>query len=504
MRVEFLTHRDFQRVKPFTGVQSIRSKLLKLNALVVFDKDRYLGVLSAKDLSKKPHNLVIDCVTEKPPVTSDNLLSEALTIMTDKDIEVLPVWKNDVFQGLIFKNDILEYLKDQTEELEKRVVERTRELEKSIKIAQENDSLKSAFLANLSHEIRTPLNGILGFSEFLMEPGLNESEIRNYAQIINKSCTRLFSIIDDVLLMSKLETGQLKFHRSVFNLNQLISDIFTFYQPLANKKSIELNTIVGASDEGSYVDLDEVRIRQVFDNLITNALKFTHSGDIEFGYTINEEGLRCFVKDTGMGIRPEHHDKIFERFQQVEPDYLNNIKGIGLGLSISKSLVELMGGTMGLYSEYNAGTEFFFTLPIRPHSIEKDEKFQPESISGKKLNSILIVDDEPINLMLLETIISKENSFQLFKAENGKQAIELCLKHSDIGLVFMDIKMPVMNGIEASEIIKSKRPDVVIIAQSAYTSEQDKNTALKAGCADFLSKPISQDALWKIIKSFRY
>ena len=508
MRIEFFVLKKFTKTSPYAGTQKLRQQLLKERAIVVYDDDKYIGVISANDLAKSPHNLVIDSLTEKEPIPYDCKISDALDIMKKQNVEVLPVWKEQTLLGLVFKNDILEYLNAQTCELETQVKERTKELEAAMAKAQESDRLKTAFLANLSHEIRTPLNGILGFSEFLSKPGLPDFKVKSYGEIINQSSRQLFAIIDSVLLMSQLDTGQITIQEKQIDIDHFFADLFAFYKPLTDNKSIELKLSLDSNNSPSIL-FDEFRVRQVMDNLVNNAIRNTSEGIIEIGYAIESEFIRFFVRDTGIGIKRELHSKIFERFQQAEVDYLKNFTGIGLGLSICKSLVELMGGKIGLQSKYHTGSDFYFTVPYKTKtSAANSEKPDSSAIGKAGGKGILIVDDEPINLILLETMLTDydelkhQSKIKIYKACNGKEALRLCEQHQIIDIVLMDIKMPLMNGIEATKLIKKSRPEVKIIAQTAYNSEENKNEVFGAGCDDFITKPIKKEVLFQIIGKY--
>ncbi len=366
--------------------------------------------------------------------------------------------------------------------------------------AQEGEILKTAFLANLSHEIRTPLNGILGFTDVLSYYLEDNNELTQYLNLIKTSGKQLLGILSDVLVMSKIEAGQIELKKDNIYLDKFLQEIYIFFLPQAKIHALKLVIEKDNTRETCCVIADAIRLRQVIDNLINNALKFTKEGEIKFGYLIKEDQIHFFVKDTGIGIDPEHHDKIFERFQQVEQDYLKNFNGIGLGLAICKSLVEIMGGRIGIKSEINKGSEFYFSIPyIKGTNIEENIN---EKINKKKnaISKILIVDDEPINLILLEEIIKTEFGDVILTATNGKEAVKQCLNNENINLVLIDIKMPVMNGIEATKIIKEKRPELIIIAQSAYNAQSDKKNAIQAGCNDFISKPIQKYDLVNMIK----
>jgi len=504
MQVEFLTQQNFHKTSPYNDIQKLRTQILKKKALAVFNNEKYFGIISVKDLAKNSCKLVIDCITEKQPVDCSCELNDVLDSMMSQDVDVLPVWKGNKLFGLVFKNDIVEYLKAYALELELKIAERTVQLENAMNKAKESEKLKSSFLANLSHEIRTPLNGILGFSDLLIEKEFSEASVKSYAQIINKSGKQLYSIINSVLLMSKLETGLLEFHNRETNLNALLQDIYDFFKLQTDKSDLELRLVKGLSDEKSNILVDEVRLRQIIDNLVNNAIKFTSNGYIEFGYSIMNNQINFFVKDSGIGISQEFHNKIFEPFQQVELNYLKNSQGVGLGLAISKGLVEMMGGKMNLQSKLNEGSEFNFALPyiqVSKPIIFLDNADLDNKSSGKiPAFSCLIVDDEPINITLLEELLTDSFIVEIFKAGSGQEAIDICIGKQSIDLVLMDLQMSVMDGLEATKRIKKINANIKIIAQSAYVSSHDIKSALSAGCDDFISKPIKQDELVKVIE----
>ena len=508
MYVEFLTQQNFSRTNPYSSIQRIKSQILKKKALVIFDKEKYIGIISVKDLAKMSNKIVIDSFSKKPPINHDCELTKALDIMLSHDIDVLPVWKDHSFFGLVFKNDIAEYLKIQSHELEKNIQERTAQLENALIKAKESEVLKNSFLGNLSHEIRTPLNGIMGFSNLLMDKELSKDDVKKFAQIINKSSKQLLSIINSVLLMSKLETGLIELTPQEINLNHFLQEILDFFKLQAEKQELELRLVVGLANEKSNILVDDVRLKQIIDNLINNALKFTAKGYVEFGYHIEGNEIKIYVKDTGIGIKSEFHEKIFERFQQVEIDYLKNEEGIGLGLAISKGLIEAMGGIIKIKSKQNKGSEFYFTIPYHPVQITKEIKpklsknFDVNPIINKSEFACLLVDDEPINLVLLEELLINSMSVKIFKAHNGKEAIDVCMQENGLTIVLMDLKMPIMDGYEATRRIKKMFPSIKIIAQSAYSSKKEKKAAIAAGCDEFISKPIDLNRLLHVISKY--
>lgn len=361
--------------------------------------------------------------------------------------------------------------------------------------AEESDRLKTSFLHNISHEIRTPLNSIVGFSAILTDPETNPEKRKNYSDIISKSSDQLLSIIDDILNISAIEAGQEKPSIANTHINSILNLLVEQFSPKVKEKNISLHLETALPDDKSIVLTDETKFTQILTNLLENAFKFTQQGHLYFGYRIKENYLEFYVKDTGIGIPSEMQEAIFERFRQVETTETRQYGGSGLGLSISKAYVEMLGGKIWLESDIDKGSVFYFNIPynITGQNIVTD--IQPIKELYKETKNkikLLIADDEELNLIYIEEILSAEN-FIILKANNGKEAIEICLSDPQIDLVLMDIKMPVLNGYEATKQIKKIRPGLPIIAQTAYSTESDKNKAYECGCSDFISKPFNKE-----------
>lgn len=370
--------------------------------------------------------------------------------------------------------------------------------------AQESDRLKSAFLANMSHEIRTPMNGIIGFCELLQRPGIKKEQLDNYVKIIINSSNQLLSIINDIIDISKIEAGQVSIIKKGVHLDSLMIETNNLYSASADSKSITLRYVQNPAHVNTNVSLDEVKIKQILGNLIHNAIKFTHQGKVEFGYQLLNDLIEFYVKDEGIGISPENQEMIFERFRQVEGANQNSITGTGLGLSICKSLIELLGGKISVESKPGKGSLFKFTIPYEPLQgnrisapIQSEGKRTVPDLSGKK---ILLVEDEQINLLFLKNIVQNTHA-SVITATNGKEAVDTFRNETGIDLVLMDIKMPVMDGVEATRIIKSIKPDVPVIIQTAYALNEDKERFLKAGCDGYITKPIDIEILYEKILS---
>ncbi|MFD1293087.1 PAS domain S-box protein [Lutibacter holmesii] len=377
------------------------------------------------------------------------------------------------------------------------------ELKLALAKAQESDRLKSSFLANMSHEIRTPMNGIIGFSELFLNPELSYAERKEYAKIVINSSKQLLSIVNDILDISKIEAGVVKLNYENVNVNELLHNLETFYAPKAKKSNLKLTCVKGLKNSESNIKIDKTKLNQVITNLVSNAFKFTNKGSIEFGYELIDGFLRFYVKDTGVGIDKKQHDVIFDRFIQVDEDYSKQSKGTGLGLAISKRFVELFKGEIWLNSS-KEGTTIFFTVPYT-----KVKETIVRSVVDKKVKivesnieiSILVAEDEEYNLLYINELFSKTN-YKVIEAENGLEAVEMAKKHPEIKLILMDIKMPIMNGIEAMKEIKQIRPNIPIVALSAFAMESDKENALENGFDGYVSKPIDKKILFDLIQEF--
>ena len=377
------------------------------------------------------------------------------------------------------------------------------ELIESKEKAEESDKLKSAFLANMSHEIRTPMNGILGFSELLKEPNISSREQQNFIQIIEKSGNRLLNIINDIVDIAKIEAGQMETSISATNVNEQIKYIYDFFQLEVKTKGLQMSLNNSLPDEKAVIQSDREKIYAVLTNLVKNAIKFTHEGSIDLGYEKRGDFLEFYVKDTGTGISQEHKEIIFERFRQGGGGEKRIHDGSGLGLSISKAYVEMLGGKMWLESEFGKGSAFYFTIPYNPGIEIRRAKKQLIETDGEMNQvrdlKILIAEDDETSEMFLKAIISKISHKAIYVG-SGAKAIEECRNNPDIDLVLMDIMMPGMNGYETTRQIRKFNTHVIIIAQTAYALYGEREKALEAGCNDYISKPLSQTLLFSLIQ----
>lgn len=380
--------------------------------------------------------------------------------------------------------------------------EREDELFRSKEKAEEADRLKTAFLHNISHEIRTPMNAIIGFSTLLGEPDVDSQTRQSYIEIIVQSSNHLLGIITDIIDISNIEANLTRVIKNEINLNSKLTSLCDQLAPKAEAKNLKLiyETALSLNDSG--ILTDSAKLFQILTNLINNAIKFTYTGHIKLAYTIKEAFLEFSVSDTGIGIAKDYHQKIFERFYQVQNTVSRIYEGTGLGLSISKAYVEQMGGKIWLKSEPGKGSTFYFIIPFeKAYSATKGTSSkEPElsqKLSGKK--RILIAEDIESNFKLLKYFLSDSN-IEIVRAVNGKEAVETCLSNNDIDLVLMDIKMPVMNGYTAIKLIREKKPDIPIIVQTAYADDREK--AFECGSSGYIAKPFDKKGLLKVISEY--
>lgn len=404
--------------------------------------------------------------------------------------------------------------------------------------AEESDRLKSAFLANMSHEIRTPMNGILGFAELLKMPGLSGEQQQEFIRIIRKSGHRMLNIINDIVDISKIESGQMKVLISDTNINDQIDYIYAFFKPEAENKGIQLFFKNGLASEQSIIKTDQEKVYAILTNLVKNAIKYTNEGTIEFGYipagsvvklyakanenetteasdptdpgdlytAVTEPAeLQFYVKDTGIGIPFDRQKAIFDRFVQADIADTRAYQGAGLGLSITKAFVEMLGGRLWVESQLFKGSTFYFTIPFHRVADEtiarkKDLPAGEEMLRTQQLKILIAEDDETSVFFLVVAL--KDITKMVLKAKTGTEAVAACRNNPDIDLILMDIKMPLMDGYEATRQIRQFNKDVIIIAQTAFALSGDREKAIKAGCNDYITKPMNDAFLKDLIQKY--
>lgn len=379
-------------------------------------------------------------------------------------------------------------------------------LEKAKLKAEENDRLKTAFLANMSHEIRTPMNAILGFSSFLGEKDIDNNDRLKYINLIQSGANQLLQLINDIIDISRIETGQLNISKSEFELNVFMDEIESITKTLLannDKNNLKFRLIKESPSKIIILKTDLNRLKQIYLNLISNAIKFTSEGGIDIGYTLVNETVQFFVKDTGIGIAKKKQAVIFKRFVQLEDHMTREYGGTGIGLAIVKGLLELLDGNIWLSSIKDKGSTFSFDLPHIIESLPKATKtnmnLEPIKFNFKD-KTVLIVEDDESNYIYIKKLLENKN-VNIIHASNGKQAIEKCRLHKEIDLVLMDIQLPILNGLEATKIIRSFDRNIPIIAQTAYAMLDDEKKCLDVGCNDYISKPIKLDNLFTKMKN---
>ncbi len=408
-------------------------------------------------------------------------------------------WENVIIAPLMLENNsISNYVLIMEDITEKKEI--LNALIESKEKAEESDRLKTAFLHNISHEIRTPMNAIIGFSGFLNDPDLEPDNRQHFTNIIVNSSKQLLSIITDIIDIATIEAGQAKANKKATNVNLTLKLLFGQFSLKSNNMNIKFNFNAPLPDNESLIITDPTKLNEILTNLIGNAFKFTKNGFINVGYTVKNDYLEFYIEDTGIGIPTEYQNVIFDRFRQVESSMAREFGGSGLGLSISKAYVELLGGELWLESKPGEGSKFYFTIPFKRESTDelpaKTSKLFIQKLTIPK--TILVAEDEDSNYMLLE-IFLKDLKLKLIRARDGVEAVELCKLVPVIDLVLMDIKMPVMNGYEATKEIKKLFPALPVIAQTAYSNDEDRKNALACGCIDYISKPIEQQSLLFIL-----
>lgn len=381
-----------------------------------------------------------------------------------------------------------------------------KQLEIAKEKAEESDRLKSSFLANLSHEIRTPMNAIMGFSDLLENENLTEKEKSDYLKVIRNSGKNLVSIIEDLIEMSKIDANQINPNYNSIDLDKCISELYeTIKITIPEEKKIKLSVQKSSEDLKRNILSDETKLKQILINLVTNAIKYTQNGMVLIGYQVNEirGTIDIWVQDTGAGIEGKNLNIIFDRFRRGDDNLTTTLSGLGLGLSIIKAYIELLGGTIQVQSELGVGSTFSFSIPLKydkePKTLATEKKLPKQQHIGKE--TILIAEDDDINFLLMNKLLSLKN-YNVLRAKNGKEAVEICRTHQQIDLVFMDIKMPIMGGFEALKLIRQFNTTLPIIANTAYSSNEDKKEIMEAGFNGYLTKPIQKEKLFELFDHF--
>ena len=404
-------------------------------------------------------------------------------------------------KNLLFTRFLHQQLQDQNFLLEAKVKERTSELERkntelqiATELAEASDRLKTAFINNISHEIRTPLNSILGFAQFLAGEELKTEEKRKYLSMMKISSNRLINLITNFIDISLISSGNQMVFKENIRVDDLLDELSQKYRDFCTSKNIQFKIEREHINHEVIIQTDLEMIKKVLDHLIDNAVKFTRTGTVSIGYKLHADQIQIFVKDTGIGIPAEKQDKIFESFQQGDMSATRGYEGSGLGLSIARGFVNLMGGKIWLYSVQGIGSTFRFSLPFESRPMPDQTPIHPPVTVTESKQTVLVAEDDDFNLFYLRKLLEYPN-IEILEAKNGLEAVEACRNHPEIKLILMDLKMPEMDGIEATAAILKMRKKLPIIAVTAYSGNEDKQKAILSGCVDYVTKPIEKNIL---------
>ncbi|WP_192877709.1 MULTISPECIES: PAS domain-containing sensor histidine kinase [Arenibacter] len=495
--------------------EALKSSLERVSdGVVVFDKDfnyTYINPAGAQLLGRTIEDLIGKNYYKEYPEAHNTLFARAYKkametqepIYIEEHYEAWGKWfTNKIYpsnEGItIFFNDITE-----SKNNEILLTNLNAELIIAKEKAEDSDLLKSAFLANMSHEIRTPMNGILGFSSLLKEPNLSGESQQEYVAMIEKSGARMLNIIQEIIDISRIEAGQIKVNFEEVNVNGIIEYVYKLLKLDSEQKGLQLSFKNSLPDTEVRIKTDNGKLHGILTNLVKNAIKYTDYGSVEFGYNIKGDFIEFYVNDSGIGIPKDKQKAIFERFMQADIRDIEARQGVGLGLAIAKAYIEMLGGSIWLESDEGKGTTFYFTILYHP-------VYEPETIVGNDsptLNEgnlseglkILVAEDDAISQHLICHFIKKFTK-EVVVVSSGLEAVEACKKNTDFDLVLMDIQMPNMNGLEATQQIRKFNNHLVIIAQSAFAMTGDKEKAIELGCNDYISKPINKPELLALIE----
>ena len=367
--------------------------------------------------------------------------------------------------------------------------------------AEESDRLKSAFLANMSHEIRTPMNGIIGFAKLLQKDDLPKEKLDQYVKVIIESSNQLLNIVNDILDISKIETGQIEVYKEKTNIVSLLEETISLFELKAQEKGLKLEWDC-ESPKNEPVIVDQVKLKQILFNLVSNSIKYTDIGFVKVNCELSNDKLLFSVRDSGIGIPKSEHHKIFNRFTKIEYSTTKLYGGTGLGLSICKGYVETLGGEVWFESDKDEGSSFFFTIPYDKADTPLEQIIKETEKEKEFLDTtILVVEDEDFNFDYIKELLSNRK-INYIRAKTGKEALEIFKENPEIDLILMDIRLPEMDGYTVTKEIRKENSKVPIIAQTAYALSGDKEKAINAGCNDYIAKPIIEEQFNNLIVKY--
>lgn len=436
------------------------------------------------------HKVILENLKERSPAPYEVMARKKDGSIFPAEIEA---------RSIAYDNEIIRVVAIRDITQRKRVEE---ELIRQKNKAEESNQLKTQFLKNMSHEIRTPLNGIVGFTQVLNDPSVSEDQRKYFTNIIQSSSDQLVRIIDDIMEISKLETNQVKVKREEVDLNAVLLELFSVFEFKAKEKNLVLHLSKGLNDQHSVIFTDKLKLQKALNNLVENAVKFTHFGRIEIGYKVDKD-LQIWVDDTGIGVPEGNREVIFDRFSQVERNGPHMYGGLGLGLSIAKENTQLLGGEVFLENKTEPGSRFIIELPFEP--VKRDSLNKKISKPEDPQYKVLIAEDEEVNFIFLEYLLQNmDKSIEITHVRNGKEAVEAYEDSNDYDIVLMDLKMPIMNGMDATKEILKDYKDAKIVAITAYSSQEDRKMAMGVGFIDFLTKPIQVENFTVLCKRFLF
>jgi PAS domain S-box-containing protein len=404
---------------------------------------------------------------------------------------------------LQLKNEELQVLNEELTETNERIRLMNVQLKNAKEMAEAGDKLKTAFLNNISHEVRTPLNGILGATSLIADPSATHADRNEMLEIISISTQRLLRTITQYMDISLLSSNNMAIYPSQQRLENLLKPFMEEYAKACEMKDLRFETELPEKHAEYQLETDKSLVEKVLHHLLENAVKFTKTGQVRFGYELQGDEFKFFVADTGIGIDPAVHHKIFTEFTQEDSSNLRRYEGSGLGLAICKHSIELLHGRIWFETVKGEGTIFWFTIPTncKPETTKPPViAIENETATVPKL--ILYAEDEDSNFQVLNMLLRKKTNAHIIRAEDGQKAVDLCQSNPDIDLVLMDIKMPIMDGYEATLLIKAMRPELPIVAITAYGMSGDENKALRAGCDDYIAKPVGKDDLLRMVAKY--
>ncbi|GAA4114090.1 hypothetical protein GCM10022393_13370 [Aquimarina addita] len=385
--------------------------------------------------------------------------------------------------------------------LKKAVIKKTNEIRSALEASKKSNQIKNNFIQNISHEVRTPMNGILGYSELLRKDEVSVEQQKLYANIIIDSGKNLIHIIDNILEISSLQTTQQTIHPELTDLTEVFEDLISQYRFLVEEKKIDLLFEPNIFNQKDLIIIDKIKLIKILRSIIDNAIKFTSEGFVKISYVKKEQILNITIEDTGIGMNSEETSIIFDSFSQLEKEISKKAGGLGLGLTIAKEHVSLLGGEISFTSNENEGSIFHISLPFTPTNSINEKEQKPEK---KRTYQVLVAEDEEINFLLVNSLLSRFDpyKFSIIRAGNGKEAVSIFKKNKQIDLILMDIRMPIMDGYEATTIIKKIDSSIPIIAHTAYSSDVDVQNAYHAGCDSVVSKPINLEEFKQTIINY--